>query len=153
MTGYRWSRKRWVPEPEPETSAFKALLGLFDLERLDRDLFLGDPGPGEGRLFGGLVAAQSVLAASLTVEEGHLHSLHSYFLRPGRHDSPLRYVVDQIRNGRTFTTRRVVAMQGFGNVGSVAALTLAERGLKIMPLCPFAKAQFEKHPEWKDVLR
>ena len=97
--------------PPEKKTAFERLLDLFDLEQIDRDLFLGDPGPGQGRLFGGLVAAQSVVAASLTVEEGNLHSLHSYFLRPGRHDSPLRFVVDSIRNGRTFTTRRVVALQ------------------------------------------
>ncbi len=99
-----------TPAPENETP-FEQVLGLFDLERLDRDLFLGDPGPGQGRLFGGLVAAQSVMAASRTVEGGDLHSLHSYFLRPGRHDAPLRFVVDSIRDGRTFTTRRVVALQ------------------------------------------
>ena len=50
--------------PSKQKSAFQKLLGLFDLEQLDRDLFLGDPGPGQGRLFGGLVAAQSALAAS-----------------------------------------------------------------------------------------
>jgi acyl-CoA thioesterase-2 len=81
------------------------------LERLDRDLFLGDPGRGEGRLFGGLVAAQSIVAAHRTVEEGYLHSLHAYFLRPGRHDVPIRYVVYRVRDGRTFTTRDVVAHQ------------------------------------------
>jgi len=90
------------------------------LEPLDRDLFLADPGPGEGRLFGGLVAAQSALAAMATVDsderEDHaagdlLHSVHAYFLRPGRYDLPIRFVVDRIRDGRTFTTRRVVAHQ------------------------------------------
>jgi acyl-CoA thioesterase-2 len=60
-----------------------------------------------------MVAAQCVMAAGRTVEENdrRLHSLHAYFLRPGRHDVPLRLVVDRIRNGRTFTTRRVVAHQ------------------------------------------
>jgi acyl-CoA thioesterase-2 len=87
------------------------LLQLLELERLDRDLFLGDPGPGERRLFGGLVAAQSVVAAYRTVDEGHLHSLHAYFLRPGKHRVPIRYVVYRIRDGRTFTTRDVVAYQ------------------------------------------
>jgi acyl-CoA thioesterase-2 len=87
------------------------LLDLLDLERLDRDLFLGSPGEGEGRLFGGLVAAQSVIAAYRTVNEGALHSLHAYFLRPGRHDVPIRYAVYEIRDGRTFTTRDVVAYQ------------------------------------------
>ncbi len=113
-----------------EQAAFEKLLGLFNLERLDRDLFLGNPGPGNGRLFGGLVAAQSVLAASLTVEEGDLHSFHSYFLRPGRHDSPLRFVVDSIRDGRTFTTRRVVAMQGGEAIFNIScSFTKPEAGI------------------------
>ncbi len=87
------------------------LLKQLDLERLDRDMFLGDPGEGMFRLFGGLVAAQSVIAAYRTVEKGTLHSLHAYFLRPGRYDVPIRYVVYRIRDGRTFTTRDVVAYQ------------------------------------------
>jgi acyl-CoA thioesterase-2 len=87
------------------------LLQQLDLDRLDSDLFLGDPGEGERRLFGGLIAAQSVVAAHRTVEEGSLHSLHAYFLRPGKHRVPVRYVVYRIRDGRTFTTRDVVAYQ------------------------------------------
>jgi acyl-CoA thioesterase-2 len=87
------------------------LLHQLDLERLDSDLFLGDPGEGERRLFGGLIAAQSVVAAHRTVEDTSLHSLHAYFLRPGRHNVPVRYVVYRIRDGKTFTTRDVVAYQ------------------------------------------
>jgi acyl-CoA thioesterase-2 len=89
----------------------QTLLKQLELERLDADLFLGDPGPGGGRLFGGMVAAQSVVAAYRTVDEGSLHSLHAYFLRPGRHGVPIRFVVYRIRDGRTFTTRDVVAHQ------------------------------------------
>ncbi len=96
------------PEPWPHLPRF---LKQLELDRLDRDLFLGDTGRGEGRLFGGLVAAQSVMAAHRTVEDGSLHSLHAYFLRPGRHGVPIRYVVYRIRDGRTFTTRDVVAYQ------------------------------------------
>ncbi|HEU5321447.1 MAG TPA: acyl-CoA thioesterase domain-containing protein, partial [Methylomirabilota bacterium] len=87
------------------------LLEQLDLERLDRDLFLGDPGQGLYRLFGGLVAAQAVVAAYRTVDEGALHSMHAYFLRPGTYDVPIRYVVYRVRDGRTFTTRDVVAYQ------------------------------------------
>jgi len=87
------------------------LVSLFELDRLDSDLFVGDPGEGERRLFGGLVAAQAVVAAYRTVDEGSLHSAHAYFLRPGRYDVPIRYVVHRIRDGRTFTTRDVVAYQ------------------------------------------
>lgn len=97
--------------PRTRQSQLDRLLGQLRLEQLDRDLFLGDPGEGERRLFGGLVAAQSVVAAYRTVEDGALHSLHAYFLRPGKHDVPIRYVVYRIRDGRTFTTRDVVAYQ------------------------------------------
>jgi len=100
-----------APAP-PIFAPLEQLLEQLNLDALDRDLFLGDPGPGEGRLFGGTVAAQSVMAAGLTVEpERELHSLHAYFLRPGRHDAPIRFVVDRIRDGRSFTTRRVKAHQ------------------------------------------
>ncbi|MFQ5473054.1 MAG: acyl-CoA thioesterase, partial [Dehalococcoidia bacterium] len=96
----------------PKTSRYLTkLLKLLELDQLDRDMFLGDAGDGNGRLFGGLVAAQAVVAAYRTVDEGAIHSLHSYFLRPGRHDAPIRFVVDRIRDGRTFTTRDVVAYQ------------------------------------------
>jgi acyl-CoA thioesterase-2 len=97
-----------TPEMSPQLAR---LLKLLQLDQLDRDLFLGDPGKGEGRLFGGLVAAQCVTAAYRTVESGAMHSLHAYFLRPGRHETPIRYVVYRIRDGKTFTTRDVVAYQ------------------------------------------
>ncbi len=97
--------------PKSTRSHVERLVAQLQLEQLDRDLFLGDAGKGERRLFGGLVAAQSVVAAYRTVDEGALHSLHAYFLRPGRHDAPIRYVVYRIRDGRTFTTRDVVAYQ------------------------------------------
>ncbi|MBF6599434.1 MAG: thioesterase family protein [Dehalococcoidia bacterium] len=93
--------------------ALDRLLRLLALDQLDRDLFVGETGEGQYRLFGGLVAAQSVVAACRTVEAGDaaLHSLHAYFLRPGRYGTPIRYVVQRIRDGRTFTTRDVVAYQ------------------------------------------
>jgi acyl-CoA thioesterase-2 len=97
-----------------ESPIIDRLVDALALEPLDRDLFLGDPGEGAGRLFGGLVAAQSVTAACLTLAEPgvtRLHSLHAYFLRPGQYGKPIRFVVDRIREGRTFTTRRVVAHQ------------------------------------------
>ncbi len=108
-----------------ERSPLDTLLRCLDLEALDRDLYLGDPGPGEGRLFGGMVAAQSVVAAYRTVCSGDgdrpLHSLHAYFLRPGRHDVPLRFVVMRLRDGKSFTTRNVVAYQGGEAVFNLSA--------------------------------
>jgi acyl-CoA thioesterase-2 len=104
---------------EAAPTPVERLIGLFDLDALDRDLFLGDPGlgpgGGHGRLFGGLVAAQSYVAAAKTLDDPSdrpLHSLHAYFLRPGKYELPIRFVVDRIRDGRSFTTRRVVAHQG-----------------------------------------
>ena len=112
-------------------SPLEVLLRCLDLGALDRDLYLGDPGPGEGRLFGGMVAAQSVVAAYRTVDEGRpLHSLHAYFLRPGRHDVPLRFVVVRLRDGRTFTTRNVVAHQGGEAIFNLSAsFAIPEEGI------------------------
>lgn len=88
------------------------LLDLLALERLDRRLFRGrNEAVGGERLFGGQVLGQALRAAALTVTERRPHSLHGYFLRPGRHDHPVIYDVDLLRDGRTFTTRRVVALQ------------------------------------------
>lgn len=98
-------------DPARSQQRLDKLVSLFQLDRLDRDMFLGSPGEGERRLFGGLVAAQAVVAAYRTVDEGSLHSVHAYFLRPGRYDVPIRYVVYRIRDGKTFTTRDVVAYQ------------------------------------------
>ncbi len=90
------------------------LLELLNLERLDRDLFrapMSEEMRG-GRVFGGQVAGQALRAATLTVEVDHLpHSLHGYFLRPGDPTIPIVLSVDRIRDGRSFTTRRVVAIQ------------------------------------------
>ena len=84
----------------------------LDLERLDEDLFRGcSPDEGRPRIFGGLVAAQSHIAACRTVEGRVAHSLHGYFLREGDTSVPVIYYVDPIRGGRSFATRRVVAKQ------------------------------------------
>ncbi|MCU1491065.1 MAG: acyl-CoA thioesterase [Acidimicrobiaceae bacterium] len=89
-----------------------ALLELLDLETIEVNLFRGRSPEGRvQRVFGGQVAAQSLIAAGRTVEAGLVHSLHSYFLRPGDPTVPILYEVDRIRDGRTFTTRRVVAIQ------------------------------------------
>lgn len=89
-----------------------AIVASLDLEEIDRNLYRGHPPYWEnGRLFGGVVAAQALAAAYGTVEGIHVHSLHSYFLRPGDPDVPVIYDVDRIRDGRSFATRRVVARQ------------------------------------------
>jgi acyl-CoA thioesterase-2 len=88
------------------------LLAQLDLENLDIDLFRGNsPHDGRPRIFGGLVAAQSLVAACRTIEGRAAHSLHGYFLREGDTSVPVIYHVDRIRDGRSFATRRVVAKQ------------------------------------------
>ncbi|NJK88658.1 MAG: acyl-CoA thioesterase II [Myxococcales bacterium] len=91
----------------------ETLLARLDLERIDRDLFRGhSPKDGRPMVFGGQVAAQSLVAAVRTTESNRpVHSLHAYFLRPGSPEIPIIYRVDRIRDGTSFTTRRVVAVQ------------------------------------------
>jgi acyl-CoA thioesterase-2 len=88
------------------------LLRRLALSPLGRDRFGAEP-PDEGRLhvFGGLVAAQSLRAASMTLEGFDAHSLHGYFLRPGRFDLPVVLSVDRDRDGRSFSARHVTAVQ------------------------------------------
>jgi acyl-CoA thioesterase-2 len=89
------------------------LADLLDLERLEVDLYRGKQARTERqRVFGGQVAAQAVVAACRSVEPGFaMHSLHSYFLRPGDTTVPIVYDVERIRDGRSFVTRRVSARQ------------------------------------------
>jgi acyl-CoA thioesterase-2 len=90
-----------------------ALLAVLALEERKPDVFVGQtPSTERQRIFGGQVAGQALMAAGLTVAaERPVHSLHSYFLRPGDPTEEIRYAVDRIRDGRSFTTRRVVAWQ------------------------------------------
>lgn len=88
------------------------LVDLLDLEDVEVNIFRGvQPKEEKQRVFGGQVAAQALMAAGRTVERGTVHSLHSYFLRPGDPTVPILYEVDRIRDGRSFATRRVVAIQ------------------------------------------
>ena len=89
------------------------LLALLELERLEVDLYRGrQPDTAMQRVFGGQVAAQALRAACNTIDEGlRVHSLHSYFLRPGDTAVPIVYDVERIRDGRSFSTRRAVARQ------------------------------------------
>jgi acyl-CoA thioesterase-2 len=98
--------------PSPPDPGLAALLDHLSLEARGADLFRGrsEPSPSR-RVFGGLVFAQAMRAAQATVEERLPHSAHAYFLRPGDPRKPIDYEVDRIRDGRSFTTRRVVARQ------------------------------------------
>lgn len=107
------------------------LLGVLKLEPIETDLFRGRNESRRGRLFGGQVLAQALVAAASTVVDGRpCHSLHAYFLRPGDASVPVVYSVDRIRDGRSFTTRRIVAIQHGEAIFSMdASFQVAEDGL------------------------
>jgi acyl-CoA thioesterase-2 len=89
------------------------LVALLDLERIEENFFRGvSPAHSTVRVFGGQVAGQALVAAGRTVPaERKVHSLHAYFIRGGDPSVPIVYEVDRIRDGRSFTTRRVIAIQ------------------------------------------
>jgi len=105
-----------------QNEAFDELLRLMRLETLEDNLFRGvSRDIGTERVFGGQVLAQALLAASYTVENRQAHSLHAYFLRSGDHDAPIVYSVDRSRDGRSFSARRVVAIQHGRPIFTLAA--------------------------------
>lgn len=94
--------------------AVDSLLGVLDLEQIDTGLYRGPRAEvGLQRVFGGQVAGQALVAAGRTVApERRVHSLHGYFVRPGDSSKPILYQVENIRDGRSFSVRRTVALQG-----------------------------------------
>ncbi|MBX3583963.1 MAG: acyl-CoA thioesterase II [Rhizobiaceae bacterium] len=114
-------------------SAIQELLAILDLERLEHNLFRGrSPKLDWQRVFGGQTIAQALVAAQRTVDpDRHVHSLHGYFMRPGDTTLPIIYEVDRIRDGGSFTTRRVVAVQhGHAIFSLEASFQLDEPGLE-----------------------
>ena len=102
--------------------ALDQLLTILDIERLEENLFRGlSPQVGWQRVFGGQVIGQALVAANRTVNGRLTHSLHAYFLRAGDPSVPIIYSVDRIRDGGSFTTRRVVAVQHGQAIFSMAA--------------------------------
>jgi acyl-CoA thioesterase II len=95
------------------SAAMQELLAILDLEKLEHNLYRGNSLKANWqRVFGGQTIAQALVAAQRTVEpDRHVHSLHGYFMRPGDTKVPILYQVDRIRDGRSFATRRVVAIQ------------------------------------------
>ena len=95
-------------------AALDDLVRLLDLEAIEVNIFRGrSPDENRQRVFGGQVAGQALVSAARTIDEPErrVHSLHAYFLRPGDPAAPILYEVDRIRDGRSFSTRRVVAIQ------------------------------------------
>jgi acyl-CoA thioesterase II len=112
--------------------AVDGLVRLLDLERIDQDLFRGTSTKSRWqRVFGGQVAGQALVAAGRTVpSERRVHSLHSYFVRAGDPTVPIVYQVDRVRDGRSFSTRRVLAVQDGETIFSLSAsFQLAQDGI------------------------
>ncbi len=107
------------------------LIGLLKLERLEVNLFRGQSRDiGSKQVYGGQVLGQALSAAAYTVEERTIHSLHAYFLRRGDMHAPIIYEVDRQRDGRSFSNRRVVAIQhGRPILNLAASFQVAEEGL------------------------
>lgn len=117
------------------------LLHLLELERIEDNIFRGESRDiGSNRVFGGQVLGQALTAASYTVDGLDVHSLHAYFLRPGNVDAPIVYDVDRARDGKSFSNRRVVAIQhGRPIFNMTASFQLPEQGLEhqaVMPEVP-----------------
>jgi acyl-CoA thioesterase-2 len=110
---------------------------LFDLESHGPDVFVGiGPRYPWGGLYGGQIVAQALRAAAMTVDTTQpVHSLRAYFIRRGDHTEPIRFEVDRIRNGRSFSTRRVIARQAIGAILNLeASFHAPEESLDVQPI-------------------
>lgn len=112
------------------SSAMEQLIETLDVEKLEENLYRGtSPDVGWQRVFGGQVIAQALMAAQRTVDpDRFVHSLHAYFMRPGDPSVPILYQVERIRDGSSFTTRRVVAIQHGKAIFSMSASFQIEEG-------------------------
>lgn len=120
-------------------NSFAEFMALLDLERLDENLFRGPSRDvGTNRVFGGQVLGQALKATQHTVESDRfIHSLHAYFLREGDHTAPIIYEVDRSRDGRSFSSRRVVAIQHGRPIFTLAAsFQIEEGGLSFQQTMP-----------------
>jgi acyl-CoA thioesterase-2 len=139
--------------------ALDDLVTLLDLERIEVNIFRGQsPDENRQRVFGGQVAGQALVAAGRTVEEvirpgepeRHVHSLHAYFLRPGDPTTPIIYEVDRIRDGRSFTTRNVNAIQHGKAIFTLSAsFQIEETGLDHSLPMPADVPDPESLPDFK----
>lgn len=131
-----------MSQAEEKTRIMEKLIATLDLEKLEEDLFRGkSPQVGWQRVFGGQVIAQALMAAQRCVDaDRFVHSLHAYFMRPGDPAVPIVYHVERIRDGASFTTRRVVAIQHGKAIFSMSAsFQLEEAGFEhqvVMPDVP-----------------
>jgi acyl-CoA thioesterase-2 len=138
-----------MSDPATPADAVAELVSLLDLERIEVNLFRGvSPDDGMKRVFGGQVIAQALVAAYRTVENRTCHSLHAYFIRPGDPTVPILYEVDRARDGKSFTTRRVVAIQHGEQILNLAAsFQVAENGFTHQSDMPATKKPDELKSE------
>lgn len=114
-------------------SLLEKSLSLFDLDKVDKDIYSwSGKNVGFKRIFGGQVMAQTLIAAYKTIDVKHFaHSFHSYFLRPGQMEKPITFTVDRIRDGKSFSTRTVKAIQdGEAIFNSSISFQKEEKGLE-----------------------
>src|SRR5271163_4729743 len=127
--------RRCAPRPLPielhMNRLLEDLLKVMTLERLELDLFRGESRDiGSPQVFGGQVLGQALVAATSTVEERVVHSLHAYFLRRGDFNLPIVYEVDRAWDGKHFATRRVIAIQNGQQIFNMSAsFQVPEAGL------------------------
>jgi acyl-CoA thioesterase-2 len=129
------------------------LLRLFDLEELEDDLFRGESQDiGTPQVFGGQVLAQALEAGSRTVAADRgAHSLHAYFLRPGDVNAPIVYQIDHALDGRSFSNRRVIALQhGKQIFNMTASFQRAEEGLEHRAVMPDVQGP-DDLPDFQDL--
>ncbi|HJQ85206.1 MAG TPA: acyl-CoA thioesterase domain-containing protein [Candidatus Binatia bacterium] len=128
-----------------------ALVRRLDLAPDGRDRFTGMPGRGEGRVFGGMLLAQGLVAAGRTVRDAVPHALHAQFLRPGRHGTPIAWTVERQRDGFQFVARRAVAEQAGQTIFTLtASFTRPGTGLAHQDAMP-ATPPPEGLPDWEDL--
>ncbi|WP_432557452.1 acyl-CoA thioesterase [Granulicoccus sp. GXG6511] len=135
-------------------SPIPELLQLLDLEEIEVDLFRGrNPRTDRQRAFGGQVLAQSLLAAARTVpDERAVHSMHAYFLRPGKANKPMIFDVENLRDGRSFSSRRVsVRQDGAVVMAMSASFHIEEPGLEHQDAMPEVPAA-EECPKMSEVM-
>jgi acyl-CoA thioesterase-2 len=137
------------------TTAMEELLSILDLQKTEEHSFVGrSPDAGWQRVFGGQVIGQALVAAQRTVEpDRHVHSLHCYFMRPGDPDAPIRYQVNPMRDGHSFSTRHVIAEQHDRPIFSLSgSFQIDEDGLEFQQAIPQDVAQPDQLMGEKDVI-
>ncbi len=142
------------------TDPLAAMLAALDLTdthaRTDEDIFIGpSQWMPQGRVFGGQVFAQSLVAAQRTIpDQRRVHSMHGYFLRPGKVDQPITFSVDRIHDGRSFSTRRTQAYQdGQPILSMIASFQTDDEGLDHQVEMPSDLPDPESLPTAQEVLR